>query len=55
MRVGLGVLRLAPREFWAMTPVEFDAAVRGAFGDALPGEPLARRTLSALMEQFPDE
>ena len=30
MAAGLGTLRLPPRDFWAMTPRELDAALRGA-------------------------
>ena len=32
MAAGLGTLRLAPRDFWSMTPRELDAALRGALG-----------------------
>jgi uncharacterized phage protein (TIGR02216 family) len=32
MAMGLGLLGLAPGAFWAMTPVELDAAIRGRFG-----------------------
>ena len=51
MRFGLGVLRLAPREFWTMTPRELAAA-----WGAIPGDrgPLARAELDGLMERFPD-
>ena len=53
MAAGLGVLRLAPRDFWAMTPREFDAALRGLIGP-LPESPLPRSALAALIERFPD-
>ena len=36
MAAGLGVLRLAPHVFWAMTPREFDAALRGRLGGGGP-------------------
>jgi uncharacterized phage protein (TIGR02216 family) len=51
---GLGVLRLAPTEFWSMTPRELGLALRGAAG--LPGSsaPFSRADLSALMRKFPD-
>ena len=52
MRVGLGLLRLSPDVFWAMTPLEFERAVAGLFPrqrDA-PG----RQDLAALMNAFPD-
>ncbi len=53
MAAGLGVLRLSPRVFWAMTPREFDAALRGAFGVAVP-HPMSRTDLAALMTEYPD-
>ena len=34
MAIGLGVLGFAPAVFWALTPKELDAALRGRFGDA---------------------
>ena len=55
MAFGLGVLRLAPAQFWAMTPRELDAALSGLFGR--PGSATAvpsRATLAALMRRFPD-
>ncbi|WP_280139308.1 rcc01693 family protein [Methyloceanibacter marginalis] len=52
MKAGLGALRLAPHVFWAMTPREFDAALKGAFGDV--ASPLSRRDLAALMGAYPD-
>jgi len=51
MRLGLGELRLRPRDFWAMTPVEFalfsgrDLAGRG---------PMTRLSLDALERRYPD-
>ena len=54
MSFGLGVLGLAPATFWAMTPRELDAALRGRL--QLPAHALAppRTTLDALMQAFPD-
>lgn len=52
MAVGLGHLRLASRDFWAMTPRELAAAVEGAFGVA--GDPADRAMLDRLMTEFPD-
>lgn len=54
MAAGLGTLRLAPHIFWAMTPREFDAALRGAFGIAAQPTPMSRRDLSGLMQRYPD-
>jgi uncharacterized phage protein (TIGR02216 family) len=54
MEAGLGTLRLAPRIFWAMTPRELDAALRGAFGGGAPS-PMSRADLSALIKAHPDE
>jgi uncharacterized phage protein (TIGR02216 family) len=54
MRLGLGVLRLPPQVFWAMTPREFEAAVSGALGlEARPGG-MTASTLQTLMDRFPD-
>lgn len=52
MAVGLGVLGLNPRDFWAMTPKEIAAA----FGALAPAAMLApsRADLDRLMAQFPD-
>jgi uncharacterized phage protein (TIGR02216 family) len=54
MTAGLGMLRLAPRDFWSMTPRELDAALRGAFGVAMPIEAPSRDELRRLMEAYPD-
>jgi len=53
MAAGLGTLRLAPRDFWTMTPRELEAALRGAFGAAV-SQPMSRGDLSALMTLYPD-
>ncbi|RUT30994.1 phage tail assembly chaperone [Arsenicitalea aurantiaca] len=55
MRFGLGVLRLAPAQFWAMTPRELARAHEGVTGRGAGGGPLGRDGLQALMEAFPDE
>ncbi len=54
MAAGLGTLRLAPSVFWAMTPREFEAALRGAFGIAAQPAPMSRGELAVLMAAFPD-
>ncbi|MEO0681856.1 MAG: rcc01693 family protein [Pseudomonadota bacterium] len=54
MRVGLGVLRLSPDAFWAMTPREFAAAC-SAFDGPDEAPAMARRDLEALMARFPDD
>ncbi len=53
MAFGLGALRLAPRQFWAMTPRELAAAARagGAGGPAPP----SRGDMHALMARYPDQ
>ena len=51
MHVGLGVLRLSPAAFWAMTPREFAAAVGAGAGSHAP---MPRAAFAALMQQFPD-
>jgi uncharacterized phage protein (TIGR02216 family) len=53
MEAGLGTLRLAPTVFWAMTPRELEAALRGAYGLRAP-RPLSREDLAALMALYPD-
>jgi uncharacterized phage protein (TIGR02216 family) len=53
MRAGLGQLRLAPQDFWAMTLPELNAALRGT-GPAGPAEALPRAALDALMALYPD-
>ena len=53
MAAGLGLLRLAPRDFWCMTPRELDTALRGLLGPS-PAPPLARSTLADLMSRYPD-
>jgi len=50
MAMGLGTLRLSPRDFWAATPREIAAAFPTSKGAALP-----RGVLEQLLEQFPDE
>jgi uncharacterized phage protein (TIGR02216 family) len=52
MAFGLGVLRLAPDAFWAMTPRELAAAMRAL----LPADAAApsRAGLSELMRRYPD-
>lgn len=52
MRFGLGVLRLAPRDFWSMTPRELASAWTAIVGER--GGPLDRRGLDDLMTRFPD-
>lgn len=54
MRVGLGPLGLAPREFWAMTPREFAAAAEGRLGLAARAAPMTRADLEALRARYPD-
>jgi len=53
MAMGLGTLRLAPDVFWAMTPRELEAALRGAFGLA-SADPISRADLLGLMHTYPD-
>ena len=55
MEAGLGMLRLPPQIFWAMTPRELEAALRGAFGVSRAVTPLSRADLTALMAAHPDQ
>lgn len=50
--LGLGLLRLAPRDFWAMTPRELTHVLR-FFGGG-DETPPTRTALRALMDIFPD-
>ena len=51
--LGLGLLRLSPRDFWAMTPREMAYVLRlHGGGDA--GPPPGREAVAALMALFPD-
>lgn len=52
MAFGLGVLRLPPGAFWAMTPRELAAAHDGIAGRR--GTALGRYDLEALMTLHPD-
>lgn len=49
---GLGVLKLAPDAFWAMTPRELGLAIGAATGRSAP---LDRASLKQLMKRYPDE
>jgi uncharacterized phage protein (TIGR02216 family) len=46
------VLRLAPEQFWRMTPRELALAIEAITGRA--GEPLPRTALDQLMTRYPD-
>ncbi|MGD9922328.1 MAG: rcc01693 family protein [Pseudorhodoplanes sp.] len=48
---GLGVLRLSPCAFWAMTPRELALAIKAATGGVTP---LRRDDLADLMTRYPD-
>jgi uncharacterized phage protein (TIGR02216 family) len=48
---GLGVLRLSPAAFWAMTPRELALAITAVTGGAMP---LRRNDLADLMKRYPD-
>ena len=54
MAAGYGLLRLAPDQFWAMTPRELDAALAAITGH-LSNSQIGRGELAALMQQFPDK
>lgn len=52
--LGLGLLRLAPRDFWAATPREMAHVLRFFAGGDEAGPP-GRRSFEALMALFPDD
>jgi uncharacterized phage protein (TIGR02216 family) len=49
---GLGVLRLSPAAFWAMTPREFALAVEALTGGGAVA--IGRDEFAALIRSFPD-
>jgi uncharacterized phage protein (TIGR02216 family) len=51
LHAGLCLLRLNPRDFWAITPVEL-FAITGGLRPAPTG--LDRRELEGLLRRFPD-
>lgn len=55
MRFGLGVLGLGPRDFWAMTPRELDAAMKGRLGILEDWKPMDKSALASLISRFPDQ
>lgn len=55
MRFGLGVLGIAPQDFWNMTPPELTAAAEGRFGPASNSPSLDRTAFEDLARQFPDD
>lgn len=55
MRVGIGAFGLAADDFWAMTPREFTAAVKGRLGLFEDKTPMDFGAFSALSARFPDQ
>jgi uncharacterized phage protein (TIGR02216 family) len=54
MAAGLGILRLAPRIFWEMTPRELDAALKGEHcGRHNAARSLPRRAFAQSLTQIP--
>lgn len=53
MAMGFGLLRLSPRDFWAMTPRELERAM-SVLGAARTEAP-AKAQLAELMKMFPDQ
>jgi uncharacterized phage protein (TIGR02216 family) len=52
MAAGLGLLRLSPQAFWAMSPRELERAL--SVLAPRRAEPPARKILDALMNTYPD-
>ena len=52
MAIGLGLLRLSSKDFWTMTPIEFERAVRSISRPR--GIAPVRADLAGLMRDFPD-
>ncbi len=58
MGLAFGQLRLAPEQFWRISPKELQAALDGYLNSGFGAEGLAvmgRRELNALCAQFPDQ
>jgi uncharacterized phage protein (TIGR02216 family) len=53
IHVGLGLLRLSPRDFWSMTPKEFALVASSGRGASTVAP--TRADLSRLMREFPDK
>lgn len=51
MRIGLGLLHLAPQHFWSLTPRELAAMLPRT----MPSEAPDRETLTRLMAKHPDK
>ena len=51
MAFGLGVLRLAPGDFWRMTPRELACAIEAVRRNSAP---LTRVRFDELMQRYPD-
>jgi len=54
MAFGLGVLKLPPAAFWAMTPRELDAALVGHYGRSGARQAPSRQELNMLVAEYPD-
>ena len=54
MVTGLGLLRLPPAVFWAMTPRELASALQPLTGPMTASPVPSRRDLEQLMQRFPD-
>ncbi|MFM1815274.1 MAG: hypothetical protein RLZ98_1969 [Pseudomonadota bacterium] len=55
MAIGLGVLRLRPKDFWRMSVAELTAATEGLIGGSGAPRPPGRQEFAALMARFPDK
>lgn len=55
MNVGLGVLALEPKVFWAMTLTELSYAMRAQLGGFASLGPPKRHDLRTLMQSYPDQ
>jgi uncharacterized phage protein (TIGR02216 family) len=54
MGVGLGLLRLSPSAFWAMSMPEFTAVASTLLGHSPGADAPSRFALSELMQRYPD-
>jgi len=52
MKTGMGLMKIAPSEFWSMTPNDFWAVYHAMF--TKPNEGMSRANLLEMMKRNPD-
>lgn len=56
MEICLGMIKMSPKDFWSMSPIEMYATVEGfiEFHTSKKDEPMSKEELDDLMELYPD-